>query len=182
MQDEESLDENKCRYKKSQLTMPVLKCWYEDLYEEKTVTSPKKIKIKNKKKVLVVIIPDFESFNAQVLQKFILIASWYLEVLPFVFVLGIATSLTTLHTSLPYQVSSKISIHVFNSQPSTVYLNNILEDMFLTLDCPFQLGGKVFNLFTDIFLFYDLSVNNFIQNIKVGMKSQHHILGVFCIS
>lgn len=170
-QDDELIDENKCHYKKSQLTMPVLKCWYEDLYEEKTVITPKKIRTKNKRKVLIVIIPDFESFNAQVLQKFILIASWYLKVLPFVFVFGIATSLTTLHMSLPYQVSSKISVHVFNSQPSTVYLNNILEEIFFTLNCPFQLGGRVFNLFTDIFLFYDLSVNNFVQNIKVCIKN-----------
>ncbi|XP_018563187.1 origin recognition complex subunit 3 isoform X2 [Anoplophora glabripennis] len=170
------VDETKVQYKKTQLTLPVLKCWYEDLYKEKPVTSPKKIRIKNKRKVLVVIIPDFESFNSQVLQKFILIISWYIKVLPFVFVLGIATSLTTLHMSLPYQVSSKISVQVFNSQPSTVYLNNILDDLFFTLDCPFQLGGKVFNLFTDIFLFYDLSVNNFIQNIKYAM-AEHFCYG-----
>lgn len=80
---------------------------------------------------------------------------------------GIATSLTALHRSLPYHVSSKINMQVFNSQPSTAYLSNVLEHVFFTDEFPFHLGGKVFNLFTDIFLFYDLSVTGFIRNYKV---------------
>ncbi|XP_074034723.1 origin recognition complex subunit 3 isoform X2 [Leptinotarsa decemlineata] len=159
-------DDMKTRLKKNQLNLPVLQCWYENLYNVKTSVSENQ-HTKNNKKVLVVIIPDFESFNVQVLQKFILIVSCYIRVLPFVFVFGIATSITTLHSSLPYKVSSKICVKVFKSQRSVDYLNNVLENVFFTFHCPFQLGGKVFNLFTDIFLFYDLSVNNFIQNIKV---------------
>lgn len=138
------------------MNLSVLQCWYENLPE-------------GSKRVLVVIIPDFESFNPHVLWKFILIASWYIKVLPFVFIFGIATSINTLHTSLPYQVTSKISVKVFNSQPSTVYLNTVLEQVFFQ-NCPYHLGGKVFNLFIDIFLFYDLSVSNFISNIKVSLK------------
>ncbi|KAJ8918404.1 hypothetical protein NQ315_008100 [Exocentrus adspersus] len=173
---EELIESSRYQYKKSQLSLSFLKCWYEDLYKEKPVVSPKKKKTKSIRKILVVIIPDFESFNAQVLQKFILIASCYVKVLPFAFVFGIATQLTTLHTTLPYKVSSKISIRVFNSQPSTIYLNHILENIFFALDCPFQIGGKVFNLFTDIFLFYDLSVKNFLQNIKYAM-AEHFSYG-----
>lgn len=91
----QDLEEEKSHLKKSHLSLPLLQSWYEDLY-------PKK----NGGNLLVVIIPDFESFNVKVLQSFILIVSSYLETLPFVFVFGIATSIATLHTSFPYHVSS----------------------------------------------------------------------------
>lgn len=97
---------------------------------------------------------------------FILIASSYINILPFTLIFGVATSLSVLHKSLQYQVSSKINVEVFTSQSSSTYLNNILEYIFFR-DSTFHLGGKVFTLFTDIFLFYDLSVTGFIQNIKV---------------
>ncbi|CAG9832857.1 unnamed protein product [Diabrotica balteata] len=153
--DDEYLDEDEnesgtTQIKKTQLTMSLLESWYEKLIE---------------KKPLVVIIPDFESFNPQVLERFILIISCFSN-LPFVLVLGIATDMNTLHSSLPYKVSSKIRVRVFNSQKSIEYLNNVLENVFFTDMCPFQIGGKVFNLFMEVFLFYDLSVRNFIQNIK----------------
>ncbi|CAH0556949.1 unnamed protein product [Brassicogethes aeneus] len=170
LQDDMEVVDKPQRIKKSLFSLQLLQGWYEELYLTETPkVEIKKEKCKNKKKVLVVIIPDFEAFNPEVLQRFILIAYSYINVLPIVIVLGIATSLSTLHTSLPYHVSSKVSVQVFHSKPSTEYLNKVLEDVFFTLDCPFQLGGKVFNLFVDIFLFYDFSVSGFIQNIKYAM-------------
>lgn len=98
----------------------------------------------------------------------IYLSSSYINVLPFVLVFGIATSLTALHRALPYHVSSKVNIQVFSSQPSTTYLNSVVEHVFFAEDFPFRLGRKVFNLFTDVFLFYDLSVTGFIKNCKVS--------------
>ncbi|XP_060518938.1 origin recognition complex subunit 3 [Cylas formicarius] len=143
--------------KKNNLNLPLLQSWYESINKN---TSEKQ------KNPLVIIIPDFEGFNVSVLQKFILIVSSYINRLPFVFLFGIATSLTSLYNLFPYHVTSKMSIEVFKCQLSSVHLNMILENVFLNPNCAFQLGGKVFNLFGDIFLFYDFSVNNFIQNIK----------------
>lgn len=94
--------------------------------------------------------------------------SSYINVLPFVLVFGVATSLAALHRALPYHVSSKVNIQVFSSQPSTTYLNSVVEHVFFAEDFPFRLGKKVFNLFTDVFLFYDLSVTGFIKNCKVS--------------
>nr|CAH7723359.1 unnamed protein product [Callosobruchus chinensis] len=162
--------------KKNQLNLPVLQCWYNNLYGQKSSSSPKKQQSKDDQKVLVVIIPDFESFSTTVLQKFILIISSYIRVLPFVFIFGVATSLNTLHTSLSYQIMSKIKIRVFKSQPSIVYLDNVLENAFFNTNFPFHLGGRVFNMFVDLFLFYDLSVNNFITNIKYAM-AEHFCSG-----
>ncbi|ERL84124.1 hypothetical protein D910_01470 [Dendroctonus ponderosae] len=139
--------------KKSSLNMSLLESWYQQAENE----------------LLVVIIPDFESFNAKVLQSFILIISSHLGKLPFVFIFGIATCISTLHTSFPYHVTMKINVHVFKCEPSIVYLNQVLEGIFLDIFCPFHLGGKVLDLFTEIFLFYDFSVQNFVQNIKFAM-------------
>lgn len=151
---DDSFETEKPHIKKTQLSMALLQCWYTNLYKD------------SKKKPLTIIIPDFESFNPSVLQRFILIISCYLNELPFVLIFGIATDMNALHSTLPYKVSSKIRVKVFNSQRSIEYLNNVLEKVFFSNICPFQLGGKVFNLFMELFLFYDLSVNNFIRNIK----------------
>lgn len=156
------------KIKKSQCSFPLLQNWYQGLYSGNTTPgSPKKLNKNNTRKLIVVIFPDFESFSSKILQDFISVASSYLNILPFVFVFGVATSLNALHRSLPYHVSNKINIQVFHSAPSTVYLNNVVEEILFSEDCHFHLGGKVFNLFTDIFLFYDLSVSGFVQNFKV---------------
>ncbi|CAH1997449.1 unnamed protein product [Acanthoscelides obtectus] len=170
-------DEDHRTIKKHQMNLSVLQCWYNNVYgEKKIMSSPKKQRTNIHQKALVVIIPDFESFTSSVLQKFILIVSCYIKVLPFVFIFGIATSLNTLHTSLSYQIMSKINIRVFKSQPSIVYLDNVLENAFFDTNFPFHLGGNIFNLFIDLFLFYDLSVNNFITNVKYAM-AEHFCFG-----
>ncbi|XP_030747347.1 origin recognition complex subunit 3 isoform X2 [Sitophilus oryzae] len=158
-------------FKKSQLNLSLLERWYENLYYTKNKSAQP-----INKNLLIVVLPNFESFNIGVLQKFILIASSYLQKLPFLFVFGIATSISTLYTAFPYHVSSKISIKVFKNESSIHLLKKILENVFLNSFCAFQLGGKIFNLFTDIFLFYDYSVNNFIQNIKYTMM-EHFCYG-----
>lgn len=151
--DESGDDLVKNPLKKSSLNMSLLESWYEQAGNQ----------------LLVVILPDFESFNAKVLQFLILIVSSYLEKLPFVFIFGIATCISTLHTSFPYHVTMKINVHVFKCEPSIVYLNQVVEGIFLDIFCPFHVGGTVLDLFTEIFLFYDFSVQNFVQNIKFAM-------------
>nr|XP_022902231.1 origin recognition complex subunit 3 [Onthophagus taurus] len=152
--EEDDFEDNDIKIKKINYTFAGLKAWYDS---------------ERREALFVVIIPDFESFKNKVLHEFILIVSSYLNILPFAFVFGIATSLTVLHKTLPYHVSSKINIQFFNSQTSSAYLNSILENVLFSEDCPFQLGGNIFNLFVDIFLFYDLSVSGFIQKYKYAM-------------
>ncbi|KAK9888800.1 hypothetical protein WA026_001023 [Henosepilachna vigintioctopunctata] len=178
------VDQESAYIKKAQCTFSVLQAWYENLYSNNSllnysgVNSPKSQKSLANRKVLVVIIPDLENCNEAVLQDFILIIHSYLNVLPFFLIFGVATSLNALHKALPYHVSSKTNIKVFSSQPSTVYLNNVLENVFFTDHCAFSLGGMVFSLFTDLFLFYDLSVTEFIKNYKYSMM-EHFSQGNF---
>lgn len=77
IQDDSDEDETsrKIRIKRGNCNFGLLQAWYEDLYlSVEACNSPsKKQKTKTEGKVLVVIIPDFESFNEKVLQDFILI-------------------------------------------------------------------------------------------------------------
>lgn len=67
-------EDDKAKIKKSQCGITLLQAWYNNLYlNESEQKSPKKRKTKSERKSLVVIIPDFESFNDKVLQNFILI-------------------------------------------------------------------------------------------------------------
>lgn len=62
----------KTKLKKNACTMTTLRYWYENTYSSLN-RSPKKKKHLHSDKLLVVIIPDFESFNYNVLQDFVLI-------------------------------------------------------------------------------------------------------------
>ncbi|GFG41052.1 hypothetical protein Cfor_06822, partial [Coptotermes formosanus] len=165
--------------KKSQCNLLTLSAWYNEQMKSR---SPKKPRMSPRKKsknnpnleldkgpLLVIIIPTVEGFSPQILQHFILIASGYVKALPLVFIFGVATAVCALHRSLPYHVLSKLCNEVFYSEPSTSYLNQVLEKVVLTSTCPFQLDDKTFKLLTDIFLFYDLSVCGFIQRYKYCM-------------
>ncbi|CAH0407752.1 unnamed protein product [Chilo suppressalis] len=159
------------KLKKNQCTMRVLQNWYSTTY---TNASPKKKKNTISNRLLVIIIPDFESFNCSILQDFVMIISSYVSSLPIVFVFGVATSVSALHKSFPYHVSSKLLIKVFHSHSSPVYMNQVLEDIFLSHTSTFHLSGKAFELLTDVFLFYDFSVTGLIQSIKYCMMDHYY--------
>ncbi|EAA07165.2 AGAP010406-PA [Anopheles gambiae str. PEST] len=148
--------------RKNQLNLDVLHAWYTETHINCRV-KPK----------LTIIIPDFELFNPLVLQDLILILDSYATTLPFVLVFGVATAISTIHNVLPYHVTSKIKLSIFQSEPSATNLNKILDEVLLTAFCPFHLSGKVFKLLLDIFLFYDFSVNGFIQGFKFAFLDHY---------
>ncbi|XP_037961313.2 origin recognition complex subunit 3 [Plutella xylostella] len=162
------------KLKKSHCTMTTLKKWYHELYYNNMNLSPKKKRKSHSTKSLVVVIPDFESFNCNVLQDFVMIISSYISSLPIVFIFGVATSVSALHKSFPYHVSSKLLIKVFHSHSSPVYMNQVLEDIFLTHSSPFHVSGRALELLTDVFLFYDFSVTGLIQSVKYCMMEHYY--------
>nr|XP_034824414.1 origin recognition complex subunit 3 isoform X2 [Maniola hyperantus] len=169
---EDSLSEQIFRLKKSQCTMRSLLKWYKNKY---VTSSPKKLKRTTPKtNTLIIIMPDFESFSCNVLQDFVMIVSSYITSLPIVLIFGVATSVSALHKAFPYHVSSKLLIKVFHSLPSHVYMNQVLENIFLTHTSPFHLSGRAFELLTDVFLFYDFSVTGLIQSIKYCMMDHYY--------
>ncbi|KAK9499428.1 hypothetical protein O3M35_002468 [Rhynocoris fuscipes] len=150
--------------KKSHCTMPSLLQWYQT---DDIISPSKRVKLnRSKKGKLIIIIKDFEAVSSKVLQDFIHILGGYVNRLPFILVLGIATTLSSIADNLSHSCISRLALKPFQAQPSVYFLNNTLNKVFLTPDCPFQLSGKLFKFFTNVFLFYDFSVNRFTQGIK----------------
>ncbi|XP_053658357.1 origin recognition complex subunit 3 [Anopheles marshallii] len=153
---------NEKRFRKNQLNLDVLQAWYLET-QVNGETRPN----------LTIIVPDFELFNPVILQDLIIILDSYAAKLPFVLVFGVATDVSTIHNVLPYHVTSKIKISVFQSESSAGNLNKILNEVLLTPFSPLHLSGKVFKLLLDIFLFYDFSVNGFIEGFKYAFMDHY---------
>ncbi|XP_026826170.1 origin recognition complex subunit 3 [Ooceraea biroi] len=155
IQKSESNDDDASEVRKSQCTMRVLKDWFAKHHDPEDP--------------LVIILPDFESFSTDVLHDFILVLSSYRSTLKFVLIFGVATTLHVVHRSLTYDVTSKLIVQVFHTQTQVKTLSDVLDATVFSSNIPFRLIGRVFQLLTDIFLFYDFSVDNFLQNYKICM-------------
>lgn len=138
------------RLRKSQLNMDMLQAWLEQEESES----------------LVVILPEFESFNPEVLQNFILILCSYSLRIPIVLILGVATAVSAIHGALPYHVTRKINLRIFQTQSARLGLNEMIDKAILSPNHHFFLSGKVFKFLTDIFLYYDYSIAGFIQSFR----------------
>ncbi|XP_034256218.1 origin recognition complex subunit 3 [Thrips palmi] len=176
---EESDDEKQTKSKINRwhCNLQYLSSWYSTIAakgNKKRKTNKLSEKFGGKAQSLVVIIPDFESFPAKVLQEFILLLKGYQYRVPFLLVLGVATAVSAVHRSLPHHVSSCLRMKVFHSRPSLAYLNEVLEKVFFLPDQPFHLGGKAFKLLLDVFLFHDFSVMGFVQGYKFCMMQHFH--------
>uniref|UniRef100_T1I436 Uncharacterized protein n=1 Tax=Rhodnius prolixus TaxID=13249 RepID=T1I436_RHOPR len=128
--------------KRSTCTMRALLEWYQNVNE----TSPrKKVKLNREDKgKLVIILKDFEAISSKVLQDFIQILSGYINMLPFVLVLGVATTLSSISDNLSHSTTSRLSLKSFQSQPSVYFLNNTLNEYCVIEH--FREGGTVVGL------------------------------------
>ncbi|XP_064536502.1 origin recognition complex subunit 3 [Drosophila montana] len=162
---EDERERDRKRLRRTQCTMKQLIAWYDNNFGDV-----------DKRRALVIILPDFECFNASVLQDFILILSAQSGRLPFVLVLGVATAMTAVHGTLPYHVSSKIKLRVFQTQPAPTGLNELLDQVLLSPKYAFHLSGKAFKFLTHIFLYYDFSIHGFIQGFKYCLM-EHYFAG-----
>uniref|UniRef100_A0A671RI76 Origin recognition complex subunit 3 n=1 Tax=Sinocyclocheilus anshuiensis TaxID=1608454 RepID=A0A671RI76_9TELE len=131
---------------------------------------------------VVVIFKDFEAFNSQVLQEFILICSRYTQELPFVFIFGIATSPSAIQHRLPHSVSSLLCIEVFHSLSCTQHLASVFDKLILNSQFPFKLSSRVIQVLVGIFLYHDFSVQNFVKGLQFSMLEHFNSqpLSVLC--
>ncbi|XP_058979803.1 origin recognition complex subunit 3 [Musca domestica] len=177
---EDDEDRDHKRLRKSQCTMNQLKTWYRNNWPDASHKNPQSNEEDNAnskaRHMLIVILPDFECFNAFILQDLILILSSNCTDLPFMLILGIATSIAAVHNALPYHVTSKIKLRIFKTQSAPVGLNEILEKVILSPKYAFHLSGKAFKFLTHIFLYYDFSINGFIQGFKYCLM-EHYFQG-----
>ncbi|XP_061600272.1 origin recognition complex subunit 3 [Cololabis saira] len=131
---------------------------------------------------LVIIFKDFEAFNPKVLQDFILICSRYIEHLPLMFIFGIATSPSTVQHMLPHSVSSLLCIELFQSLSCREHLATVIDKLILSHKFPFKLSKKVAQVLTNIFLYHDFSVKNFIKGLQLALLEHFNSqpLSVLC--
>ncbi|XP_050542616.1 origin recognition complex subunit 3 isoform X2 [Daktulosphaira vitifoliae] len=137
--------------KRSECSMSTLTEWYNQQLDSTRIA---------------ILIKDFEMCQLNVLQNFILLLSSYLQTLPIVLAIGIATSISNLHNALPHNIVTKLKVKVFISEASVVFLNNIMDQVFLKPDCSFFLGGRILEYMTEVFLYYNFSIKQFVESLK----------------
>uniref|UniRef100_A0A8C1WXE9 Origin recognition complex subunit 3 n=1 Tax=Cyprinus carpio TaxID=7962 RepID=A0A8C1WXE9_CYPCA len=177
--DEEQEDDT-ALLQKTQCTISALCQWYKT---KCTQVSPKRKENLAKNDLpVVVIFKDFEAFNSQVLQDFILICSRYTQELPFVFIFGIATSPSAIQHRLPHSVSSLLCIEVFHSLSCTQHLASVFDKLILNSQFPFKLSSRVIQVLVGIFLYHDFSVQNFVKGLQFSMLEHFNSqpLSVLC--
>uniref|UniRef100_A0A672P341 Origin recognition complex subunit 3 n=1 Tax=Sinocyclocheilus grahami TaxID=75366 RepID=A0A672P341_SINGR len=184
--DEEQEDDT-ALLQRTQCTISALCQWYKTVTKKCTQVSPqRKENLTNsdlpQSLPVVVIFKDFEAFNSQVLQDFILICSRYTQELPFIFIFGIATSPSAIQHRLPHSVSSLLCIEVFHSLSCTQHLASVFDKLILKSQFPFKLSSRVIQVLVSVFLYHDFSVQNFVKGLQFSMLEHFNSqpLSVLC--
>lgn len=120
LEEEENADDSK-KIRKSHCNMEMLEDWYCTNKE-----------LKGRK--LVVTLPDFECFKNEVIEDLIIILGNHCQSLPIVLVLGVATLATSIHNTLPYHVTRKMRIRLFQTQSANEALNQVKKYLFPNID------------------------------------------------
>ncbi|XP_016331368.1 origin recognition complex subunit 3 [Sinocyclocheilus anshuiensis] len=184
--DEEQEDDT-ALLQRTQCTISALCQWYKTVTKKCTQVSPQRNENLTNSDLpqnlpVVVIFKDFEAFNSQVLQDFILICSRYTQELPFIFIFGIATSPSAIQHRLPHSVSSLLCIEVFHSLSCTQHLASVFDKLILKSQFPFKLSSRVIQVLVGIFLYHDFSVQNFVKGLQFSMLEHFNSqpLSVLC--
>ncbi|KAL2792287.1 origin recognition complex subunit 3 isoform 2, partial [Daubentonia madagascariensis] len=171
--------------KKTHCSMDSLCSWY------MTVTQKTDPKMPSKKRTttsqwqsppVVLILKDMESFTTKVLQDFIIISSQHLHEFPLILIFGIATSPIIIHRLLSHAVSSLLCIELFQSLSCKEHLTTVLDKLLLTTQFPFKISEKVLQVLTNIFLYHDFSIQNFIKGLQLSLLEHFYSqpLSVLC--
>ncbi|KAG0281242.1 Origin recognition complex subunit 3 [Linnemannia exigua] len=141
--------------------MLVLERWYQSLCEHHDNMGQDQ-----KQPTLVIILQDFESFDYDTLQDFIAICSNYQDRIPFVLLMGLATSIDAIHQGLPKAVLSRLQTRKFQMQQSSECLTAIIDDLFIHANVGLMVGSLPLKQLIDQFIHYNFSVGGFISNLK----------------
>ncbi|KAL0274515.1 UNVERIFIED_CONTAM: hypothetical protein PYX00_002616 [Menopon gallinae] len=166
--DNELMDVDEHSSSKNEKKYSLNNCFQMNQYNFSTLSSWYECQCKpdGKRKPVIIIIPDFESFAPKVLGDLILLLSAYSSAIPFILVFGVATTPVAVYQNLSRKVLSQLVIQLFKSEPSPSLLNKVVENVLFSERCPFRLGNKCMTFLTDIFLFHSFSVHGFIQGYK----------------
>ncbi|XP_003467472.3 origin recognition complex subunit 3 isoform X2 [Cavia porcellus] len=171
--------------KKTHCSMDSLSSWYMTVTQKTDQKMPSKTRTSQwQSPPVVLILKDMESFTTKVLQDFITIASQHLHEFPLILVFGIATSPIIIHRLLPHAVSSLLCIELFQSLSCKEHLTTVLDKLLLTTQFPFKISEKVLQVLTNIFLYHDFSIQNFVKGLQLSLLEHFYSqpLSVLCCS
>ncbi|XP_059797661.1 origin recognition complex subunit 3 isoform X5 [Balaenoptera ricei] len=171
--------------KKIHYSMDSLSTWYMNVTQKTDPKIPRKKRTPSSQwqsPPVVLILKDMESFTTKVLQDFIIISSQHLHEFPLILIFGIATSPIVVHRLLPHAVSSLLCIELFQSLSCKEHLTTVLDKLLLTTQFPFKLSEKVLQVLTNIFLYHDFSIQNFIKGLQLSLLEHFYSqpLSVLC--
>ncbi|XP_037375976.1 origin recognition complex subunit 3 isoform X2 [Talpa occidentalis] len=171
--------------KKPHCSMDSLTSWYKSATQKTDPKLPRKKRTTSSQwqfPPVVLILKDLESFTTKVLQDFIIISSQHLHEFPLILIFGIATSPIIIHRLLPHAVSSLLCIELFQSLSCKEHLTTVLDKLLLTTQFPFKLSEKVLQILTNIFLYHDFSIQNFIKGLQLSLLEHFYSepLSVLC--
>ncbi|GAB1610878.1 origin recognition complex subunit 3-like isoform X1 [Argonauta hians] len=168
-------DEEDVNLKSVPCSLNTLANWYQDKFKkpQKSPSPTKKMRTLEEEETaatlpnIIIIFEDMEAFTLKPLQDFIMIASSYQHYLPIVFIFGVATTMNTVHNSLPKVVSSLLCMEKFKVPPPSEYMTHLLDRILLNADIRFKLGPKVFEYLLDVFLYHNFSISYFMRGIQM---------------
>ncbi|XP_023567701.1 origin recognition complex subunit 3 [Octodon degus] len=173
--------------KKTHCSMDSLSSWYMTVTQKTDPKMPSKMRNTSSQwqsPPVVLILKDMESFTTKVLQDFITVTSEHLHEFPLILVFGIATSPIIIHRLLPHAVSSLLCIELFQSLSCKEHLSTVLDKLLLTTQFPFKISEKVLQVLTNIFLYHDFSIQNFVKGLQLSLLEHFYSqpLSVLCCS
>ena len=67
----------------------------------------------------------------------------YSDVLPFILVFGVATTVDAVHRALPHSVTSLLAIKTLTAEPSIVILDRFVKAVVTSNKIPLKLGSRI---------------------------------------
>ncbi|KAJ3058571.1 hypothetical protein HDU98_005347, partial [Podochytrium sp. JEL0797] len=124
--------------------------------------------------VLIVSIPEFERFDTHVFQDLIKICSSCLDTLPFVFLLGISTTLDIVHNNLNKSVIRLLRCERFVLSKSDDCIDAIVSEVFLKKPEDVKLSHSVFSLIFNSYKMNHKSVTALCDSIQYAIMGHFY--------
>ncbi|KAI8820462.1 origin recognition complex subunit 3 N-terminus-domain-containing protein [Fimicolochytrium jonesii] len=138
-------------------------------------------KRKGGNKTLVVILPDLEHFQPHILEDLVQILKEYISIIPFVFLLGVATSTETVRQMITERALGSLHMTTFRTRHSLECMNGVVEEIFIQrpsaadgMSVGFHLGEGPYKLMTDHFLLRTHSIGTFERTLKYAVMDFYY--------
>ncbi|TGZ79618.1 hypothetical protein EX30DRAFT_333163 [Ascodesmis nigricans] len=117
-------------------------------------------------KKVIVAVQDTEAFDSGILADLVSLFGAYQDRIPFVLLLGIATSLEIFHEKLPKAVIRLMEGEKFDVERAEEYLAQVFNDAVLGKDCLLRLGPTLCNFLVDRQHDHTQSIQTFVAGLK----------------